>query len=65
MKYETNSYVVLPRIIHSRKAKPTFCYVDQIDNMLLQTCHIVCGMFFCTYLVANVHLLKGTKYEEK
>lgn len=35
MKYETDSYIVIPRIIHSREAKPTFCYVEQTVYVLL------------------------------
>lgn len=35
MIYETDSYIVMPRIIHSREAKPTFCYVEQIVYVLL------------------------------
>lgn len=35
MKYGTDSYIVMPRIIHSREAKPTFCYVEQTVYVLL------------------------------
>lgn len=32
MKYETDSYIVLPRTVHLRKAKPTLCYVEQTER---------------------------------
>lgn len=60
MKYETDSYIVRPRIIHSREAKPTFCYVEQtVYGLLSNMVH--------TYSVAHsfIHIHWQTFISEK
>lgn len=58
MKYETESYIVIPRVIHSREAKPTFCCVEQIVYVLLSN-------MVRTQSVAHSFIHIGAKYEEK
>lgn len=58
MNYETESHIVIPRVTHSREAKPTFCCVEQIVYVLLSN-------MVRTQSVAHSFIHVGAKYEEK